>query len=43
MTLINKLSNYFGLAVKKHCDNVKSMKNFINATLKHLYLTDENP
>lgn len=41
--LIKKLSNYYGLAIKRHTNTVDDMKKAIMATFLHMCSTDENP
>lgn len=41
--IIDKLSVYYGLAIRRHCDSVEEMKNAIWATFYHYNSTDENP
>jgi len=41
--LIDELSIYYGLAIRRNCDSVEAMRNDIWATLYHKISTDENP
>lgn len=41
--LIDKLSIYYGLAIRRNCDSVKKMKDAIWATFYHYSSTDTNP
>lgn len=41
--LIDELSIYFGLAIRRNCHSIEKMKNAIWGTLFHKMSTDENP
>lgn len=41
--LIDELSIYFGLAIRRNCHSIEKMKNAIWSTLFHKMSTDENP
>lgn len=41
--LIQKLTKYYGLAIRRNVHSVEDMKNAILGTLKHLSSTDEKP
>ena len=41
--MIDKLTVYYGLAIRRHCDSVKNMKNAIWATFYHYSSTDKKP
>ncbi|XP_074102194.1 uncharacterized protein LOC141529520 [Cotesia typhae] len=41
--IINKLSLYYGLAIRRHPDSVEDMKNAVLATYYHNSSTDEDP
>jgi len=41
--LIDKLTIYYGLAIRRHSDSVENMKNAIWATFHHYSSTDKNP
>lgn len=41
--LINKLTKYYGLAIRRNSDSVENMKNAIMATFDHLISTNEKP
>ncbi|KAG8236553.1 hypothetical protein J437_LFUL016858 [Ladona fulva] len=41
--LIKKLTNYYGLAIRRNCESVENMKKGILATYYHLSSTIENP
>ncbi|XP_048512253.1 uncharacterized protein LOC125501155 [Athalia rosae] len=41
--VINKLSLYYGLAIRRHPDSIEDMKNAIWATFYHNSSTNENP
>ncbi|CAH1107355.1 unnamed protein product [Psylliodes chrysocephalus] len=41
--IIDKLTVYYGLAIRRYSDSVKNMKNAICATFFHYSSTDENP
>jgi len=41
--LIDDLSIYYGLAIRRNHDSIEKMKNDIWATLYHKLSTDENP
>ncbi|CAB3241668.1 unnamed protein product [Arctia plantaginis] len=41
--IIDKLTVYYRLAIRRHSDSVKNMKNAIWATFFHYSSTDENP
>ncbi|XP_018302353.1 uncharacterized protein, partial [Mycetomoellerius zeteki] len=41
--VIDELSIYYGLAIRRNCDSTEEMKNAIWATLDHKMSTDENP
>lgn len=41
--LIDELSIYYGLAIRRNCDSIEKMKNAIWATLYHKLSTDEKP
>lgn len=41
--LIDKLTVYYGLAIRRNCDSVENMRNAIMATYKHYCSTNENP
>lgn len=42
-TMIDKLTVYYGLAIRRNHDSVEKMKNAIWATYEHYSSTDENP
>ncbi|XP_068987314.1 uncharacterized protein [Bombus flavifrons] len=41
--IIDKLTVYYGLAIRRHSDSIENMKNAIWATFFHYSSTDENP
>jgi len=41
--LIDELSIYYGLAIRRHCNSIEDMKKAIWATLYHKISTDEKP
>lgn len=41
--MIDKLTVYYGLAIRRHCDSVENMKNAIWATYDHYSSTDKRP
>ncbi|XP_067205402.1 uncharacterized protein [Linepithema humile] len=41
--IIDKLSVYYGLAIRRHCESVEKMKNAIWATFYHYSSTDKSP
>jgi len=41
--LIDKLTVYYGLAIRRNCDSVQKMNDAILATYFHYSSTDENP
>lgn len=41
--LIDELTVYYGLAIRRHCNSLEDMKKAIWATLYHNISTDENP
>lgn len=41
--LIDELSIYYGLAIRRNCDSIEKMKNAMWATLYHKLSTDNNP
>lgn len=41
--LIDKLTVYYGLAIRRNCDSVENMRNAIWATYYHYCSTDKNP
>lgn len=41
--IINELTMYYGLAIRKNPESVEKMKNAIWATFDHKRSTDENP
>ncbi|KMQ83416.1 hypothetical protein RF55_20114 [Lasius niger] len=41
--VIDKLTVYYGLAIRRHCDSVQNMKNAIWATFYHYSSTDTHP
>lgn len=41
--LVDKLSIYYGLTIRRNCDSIEKMKNAIQATLYHKLSTDEKP
>lgn len=41
--LIDKLTVYYGLAIRRNCDSVENMYNAIWATYNHYCSTDKNP
>lgn len=41
--LIDQLTIYYGLAIRRNCDSIENMKNEIWATLFHKISTDANP
>lgn len=41
--LIDKLTIYYGLAIRRNCNSVENMKKAIWATLHHKISTDDNP
>ncbi|XP_044584531.1 uncharacterized protein LOC123265017 [Cotesia glomerata] len=41
--VIDKLTVYYGLSIRRHCDSIEDMKSAIMATFYHYGSTDENP
>lgn len=41
--IIDKLTVYYGLAIRRHCDSVENMSNAIWASYYHNCSTDDNP
>ncbi len=41
--MIDKLTVYYGLAIRRNCDSIKKMYNAIWATYYHYCSTDEKP
>ncbi|XP_057339915.1 uncharacterized protein LOC130677250 isoform X1 [Microplitis mediator] len=41
--LIDKLTVYYGLAIRRHCDSIENMKSAIMATFYHYGSSDEKP
>ncbi|KYN11085.1 hypothetical protein ALC57_16744, partial [Trachymyrmex cornetzi] len=41
--VIDKLTVYYGLAIRRNCDNIENMSNAIWATFYHYSSTNENP
>ena len=41
--LIDKLTTYYGLAIRRNCNSVEDMRNAIWATYQHKCSTDKNP
>ena len=43
LVLIHKISIYYGLAIRRNCESIASMKKAIMETLYHLGSTDKKP
>lgn len=41
--VIDKLTVYYGLSIRRHCDSIQDMKSAIMATFYHYGSTDKNP
>lgn len=40
---MNKLSSYYGLAIRRNVDSLEDMKKAVMSTYHHMCSTDENP